>query len=81
MTPRVRRCSSQILIHNIWSYLAPRKNTRFLITNLRHVPERVWQIYCHRGDSENRIKELKLDLCIDRTSCVSYLANQLLTAR
>jgi hypothetical protein len=61
----------------------PRDNARFVITNLRHEPKRVWEIYCQRGDSENRIKELKNDLEIDRTSCTSFLANQvrvLLTA-
>ena len=51
-------------------------NARFVVTNLRHAPERVWEIYCWRGDSENRIKELKNDLEIDRTSCTSFLANQ-----
>ncbi|HID24639.1 MAG TPA: hypothetical protein EYP14_19885 [Planctomycetaceae bacterium] len=29
-----------------------------------------------RGDAENRIKELKCDLAMDRTSCHSFLANQ-----
>ena len=51
-------------------------NARFVVTNLRHAPQRVWEIYCRRGDSENRIKELKNDLEIDRTSCTSFLANQ-----
>ena len=58
-------------------------NARFVVTNLRHKPERAWQLYCQRGDSENRIKELKNDLEIDRTSCSSFVANQvrvLLTA-
>jgi len=55
---------------------APRRNARFVITNLRHKPGRVWEIYCQRGDSENRIKELKNDLEIDRTSCTGYVANQ-----
>lgn len=62
---------------------SPRDNARYVITNLRHKPERVWDLYCQRGDSENRIKELKNDLEVDRTSCSSYLANQvrvLLTA-
>ncbi len=61
----------------------PRNNARFVVTNLRHKPQRVWELYCHRGDSENRIKELKNDLMIDRTSCSGFLANQvrvLLTA-
>ena len=53
-----------------------RDNARFVVTNLRHKPERVWEIYCQRGDCENRIKELKDDLEIDRTSCTSFLANQ-----
>ena len=53
-----------------------RRNTRFLVTNLRHKPQRAWELYCKRGDSENRIKELKGDLEIDRTSCTSYIANQ-----
>ena len=55
---------------------AVRRNTRFLVTNLRHKPQRAWELYCKRGDSENRIKELKGDLEIDRTSCTSYIANQ-----
>lgn len=62
---------------------ADKDNARFVITNLRHGPERLWELYCQRGDSENRIKELKNDLEIDRTSCTSFLANQvrvLLTA-
>ena len=41
------------------------------------MPENVYQIYRQRGDSENRIKELKDDLEMDRTSCTSFLANQL----
>ena len=34
------------------------------------------QIYCERGEIENRIKELQLGLQIDRTSCSRFLANQ-----
>lgn len=62
---------------------APRDNARFVVTNLQHSPECVYQIYRDRGDSENRIKELKNDLEMDRTSCTRFLANQfrvLLTA-
>ena len=56
---------------------SPRDNARFVITNLRHKPEqRVEDLLCERGDSENRIKELKNDLEIDRTSCTNFLANQ-----
>lgn len=56
---------------------SPRDNARFVVTNLRHSPETVYQIYRERGDSENRIKELKGDLAMDRTSCTRFLANQL----
>lgn len=62
---------------------APRDNARFVVTNLALSPERVYEIYRGRGDSENRIKELKNDLEMDRTSCTRFLANQfrvLLTA-
>ena len=56
---------------------SPRDNARFVVTNLRHTAEGVYQIYRERGDSENRIKELKHDLAMDRTSCTRFLANQL----
>jgi hypothetical protein len=35
------------------------------------------QLYRDRGDSENRVKELKNDLELDRTSCMRFWANQL----
>jgi hypothetical protein len=55
----------------------PRDNDRFVVTNLRFKPETVYKIYRGRGDAENRIKELHHGLEIDRTSCTSFLANQL----
>ena len=61
----------------------PKNNMRFVVTNLKMTPENVYQFYCQRGDAENRIKELKNDLAMDRTSCSRFLANQfrvLLTA-
>jgi hypothetical protein len=54
-----------------------RDNLRLVVTNLRGSPESLWKLYARRGDTENRIKELKLDLEIDRTSSTSFLANQL----
>lgn len=54
-----------------------RRNDRYVITNLRGSAKTIWSLYCLRGDSENRIKELKNDLAIDRTSCTRFLANQL----
>jgi hypothetical protein len=62
---------------------APKNNPRFVITNLADPPEVVYQIYCARGDMENRLKELHQGLALDRTSCHRFLANQfrvLLTA-
>ena len=57
---------------------APRDNARFVITNLRQTPRFVYeQVYCARGDIENRIKELHHDLAIGRTSCSRFWANQL----
>jgi hypothetical protein len=55
----------------------PKDNERFVVTNLPQSPKRVYTIYTDRGDSENRIKELKNDLAMDRTSCSRFLANQL----
>ncbi len=56
---------------------SPRDNARFVVTNLRHSPVNVYQLYRDRGDSENRVKELKNDLEMDRTSCTRFWANQL----
>ncbi len=53
----------------------PRDNCRCVVTNLRHSPERVYELYRQRGDIENRIKELCLGVDIGRTSCMSFLAN------
>jgi len=62
----------------------PKDNARFVVTNLRQTPRWLYErVYCARGDVDNRIKELKYGLEIDRTSCTSFLANQfrvLLTA-
>ena len=55
----------------------PKDNPRFVITNLPNPPREVYEdVYCQRGDVENRIKELHHGLEIDRTSCTRFLANQ-----
>lgn len=55
----------------------PRENPRFLITNMRGSPRRIYEdFYCLRGDAENRIKELKNSVALDRTSCSNFRANQ-----
>ena len=56
----------------------PKDNARFVVTNLKGSPRHLYKkVYCCRGDIENRIKELHHGLEIDRTSCTSFLANQL----
>jgi len=55
----------------------PKDNPRFIVTNLKTTPKFIYKkVYCARGDIENRIKELKHGLEIDRTSCTNFKANQ-----
>jgi Transposase DDE domain group 1 len=56
-------------------------NPRFVVTSIkrseagaRHLYE---DVYCARGEMENRIKECQLDLYADRTSAATMRANQL----
>jgi len=62
---------------------APKDNPRFVITNMKQSPQWLYEeVYCQRGEIENRIKELHA-MEIDRTSCSRFWANQfrvLLTA-
>jgi hypothetical protein len=52
-------------------------NPRFVTTSLDNLSdEQAYEFYCGRGEQENRIKEIKLDLSSGRTSCHSFLANQ-----
>jgi len=52
-------------------------NPRFVVTNLAGDPQGLYDdLYCQRGDMENRIKEQQLDLFAGRTSCHEFLANQ-----
>ena len=54
------------------------KNPRFVITSLRGDAQQIYdEIYCPRGDMENRIKEQQLGLFADRTSCHNWWPNQL----
>ena len=53
-------------------------NRRFIVSNrsgARIVPEAAYDDYAARGEAENRNKELKCDLKIDRTSDHRFLAN------
>jgi Transposase DDE domain group 1 len=62
-------------------HLAKGPNPRFVVTSL--APSAIdgqslyEQIYCARGEMENRIKEQQLDLFADRTSAATMRANQL----
>jgi hypothetical protein len=48
-----------------------------VVTNLTHgAPQWLYDsLYCARGQAENLIKLHKMQLCSDRTSCRSALAN------
>lgn len=62
-------------------YLSAGENPRFVVTDLRReqIPaqELYEELYCARGDMENRIKEQQLYLFADRTSSAMMEANQL----
>lgn len=53
------------------------RNPRFVVTNLNGDAQALYdQVYCARGDMENRIKEQQLGLFADRTSAHRWWANQ-----
>lgn len=75
--------------YGAWSWDRPRRvlvkaehtdqgsNPRFVVTNLEGAAQELYdEIYCARGEMENRIKEQQLGLFSDRTSCQSWWANQ-----
>jgi hypothetical protein len=52
-------------------------NPRFVVTSLEGDPATLYdEVYCGRGEMENRIKEQQLGLFSDRTSCHAWWANQ-----
>jgi hypothetical protein len=52
-------------------------NPRFVVANTPGDPQELYEdVYCQRGEAENRIKEQQLDLFADRTSCHRFLAHQ-----
>jgi len=52
-------------------------NPRFIVTSLDGNGQKLYdQLYCARGNMENRIKEQQLDPCADRTSCTNWWENQ-----
>lgn len=53
-------------------------NPRFVVTSLQGDAQALYeQLYCGRGEAENRIKEAQIDLFGRRASCHKYAANQL----
>lgn len=55
-------------------------NPRFIVTNLEGAATDLYDgLYCQRGEAENRIKEVQLDLFGTRASCQKFLANWLRT--
>ena len=53
-------------------------DVRFIVTNIQGLSDQVLndEIYCARGQAENWIKEHKLYLSSDRTSCHQWQAKQ-----
>ncbi len=52
-------------------------NPRFVVSNEPGDPQDFYEdVYCQRGEMENRIKEQQLGLFADRTSCHRFVANQ-----
>ena len=52
-------------------------DARYIVTSLTGEPRHLYEgIYCARGQAENLIKQHKVQLASDRTSCQSPTANQ-----
>jgi Transposase DDE domain group 1 len=63
-------------------YTEGKENPRFIVTNLPrellYTAQQLYEeLYCARGEMENRIKEQQLYLFADRSSCMIMKANQL----
>src|SRR5215472_1480388 len=71
-------CRRRVIAKAEWTRGAA--NPRFVVTSLSGedaAPQQLYEeIYCARGDMENRIKECQLDLFADRTSAATMRANQ-----
>lgn len=61
-------------------HLEKGSNPRFIVTSLESVDDGNYlyeEVYCQRGEMENRIGEMKNDLFSGRTSCTKFKSNQL----
>jgi hypothetical protein len=65
------------LVHAKIEHSALGANIRFVVSNRAGTSEEVFTWYNQRGQAENFIKELKLDVAADRLSCHAYRANAL----
>ena len=68
------KCSRKVIAkceHN-----AIGSNTRYIVTNIHGKDSLYTDIYCKRGDMENRVKEVQLDMFGDRMSSSSFTTNQ-----
>jgi hypothetical protein len=78
--PRVRLCRPEGRLAKA-EHLPKGTNPRFVVTSLPASsidPRTLYEdLYCARGEIENRIKEQQLDLFADRTSAATMRANQL----
>lgn len=53
-------------------------NPRYIVTNLDAPAQQLYDdVYCQRGEAENRIKEAQVGLFATRTSCQHFQSNQL----
>jgi len=68
-------CQRRVIVKA--EHLPQGANHRFVVTNLDGQPQKLYdELYCQRGEAENRIKEQQLGLFADRTSCHDFVANQ-----
>ena len=78
-TRKTWSCSRRVIAKA--EHLEKGRNPRFIVTNLPEeyaMAKALYEdVYCARGDMENRIKEQQLDLFADRTSTRTMRANQL----
>jgi hypothetical protein len=72
-------CKRRVIAKAEWTQ--EEANPRFIVTSLpqdRGEARQLYEeVYCARGEMENRIKECQLDLYADRTSTATFRANQL----
>ena len=69
--PRARRVIARL------EYGAQGEDQRYIVTSLAGAPRHIYEkVYCPRGNMENNIKAVQLELFSDRTSCHYFIANQ-----